>query len=163
MFMKTSTALLILLFTLEHQLIEQPLSGTLPVSLLRKRRNGKPHTGSESLEMTHATSADTSLAKGNLMHWPDISAVGKYDSPLGACIKKTHSVYHIHCCYEDYVPIRTYLLLIRMYVPLQRDSKLLGHWLGTVSSWHVDLPRFSLSQIPAFLLLFLLFIVGSQP
>lgn len=62
---------------------EQPLSGTLPVSWLTKRRNDTYWVQSDCLEITHATSAYASLARGNLMDWPDISDMRKYNPPIG--------------------------------------------------------------------------------
>lgn len=115
-----------------HWLIEQPLSRTLPVSLLRKRRNGKPHTGSTSdrLEMTHATSAYISLARGNLMNWPDISAIGKYN------IQEQYFNLPYVLLLLGYRLLSGFMCLsgstcfsIRVDVPLQKDKKLRGHWL----------------------------------
>ena len=62
---------------------EQPLSGTLPVWWLRKRRNDTHWVQSDCLEITHATSAYASLAGGNLMDWPDIKDIRKYNPPIG--------------------------------------------------------------------------------
>lgn len=134
-------------FTLKLRLMEWTLSGTLPVSWLRKRRNGKPYTGSKSncLEMTPATSAYISLARGNLKDWLDISGIGKYNPSLGykysrtiiqfpTCVIVLLSGYMLLKCLTGYI-----FFSFRIYVPLHRDKKLQGLWIG-LSFWLVDWP-----------------------
>lgn len=65
--------------------------------------------------MTHSTSADTSLAKGNLMAWPDISAIGKYNPPLGHMYSGTIIQFPI------YVDALRIYVAIRAHVPIRID------------------------------------------
>lgn len=48
----------------------------------KKKWQAISESKSNCLETTHATSAYISWARGNLMDWPGISGIGKYNLPL---------------------------------------------------------------------------------
>lgn len=81
----------------------------------KKKWQAISESKSNCLETTHATSAYTSWARGNLMGWPGISCVGKYNPPLGCeysgtVIQFTMCVIVVRMCAAQ-VLMKMYLLL----------------------------------------------------